>query len=63
MRIIFGVGPINFGKRQGGPRGGATTFGMRPVPKSQMRKHRMRLALLPQAMLAELATLEAPLLR
>jgi len=48
MRIIFGVGPINFGKRQGGPRGGATTFGMRPVPKSQMRKRRKRLALFPE---------------
>jgi hypothetical protein len=50
MRIIFSVGPINFGKRQGGLRGGATTFGMRPVPKSQMRKHRMRLTLFPKVM-------------
>jgi hypothetical protein len=52
MRIIFGVGPINFGKRQVGPRGGATIFGMRPVPKSQMRKHQMRLTLFPKVMRA-----------
>jgi hypothetical protein len=63
MRIIFGVGPIIFGKRQGGPRGGATSFGTRPVPKSRMLKQRRRLALFPEVMLAELATLEGPRLR
>jgi hypothetical protein len=52
MKIIFGGGPIIFGKRQGGPRGGARSFGMRPVPKSQMRKRRKRLALFPEVMLA-----------
>ena len=50
MRIVFGVGPIISGKRQGGPRGGAMSFGMRPVPKSQMRKRRKRLALFPEVM-------------
>jgi hypothetical protein len=50
MRIVFGVGPIIFGKRQGGQRGGATSFGTRPVPKSQMRKRRKRLALFPEVM-------------
>jgi hypothetical protein len=63
MRIIFGVGPIIFGKRQDGPRGGATSFGTRPVPKSRLRKQRKRLALLPAVMPAALATLEAPHLR
>ena len=63
MRIVFGVGPIISGKRQGGPKGGATSFGMRPVPKSQMRKRRKRLALFPEVTPAELATLEGPRLR
>ena len=63
MKIIFGVGPIIFGKRQGGQRGGATSFGARPAPKSQVRKQRRLLALLPAVMPAELATLEGPRLR
>jgi hypothetical protein len=50
MRIIFGAEPIIFGKRQAGPRGGARSFGMPPVPKSQMRKRRKRLALFPEVM-------------
>jgi hypothetical protein len=34
----------------GRPEGGATSFGMRPVPKSQMRKRRKRLVLFPEVM-------------